>query len=151
MQPLAIATRRRALGLGGAAVLLAGAALLAWLLVSRSPARAPARTVLPAGTAAQQVAIQPETGDFELPSPAQLRALEAGLAPRAQGALVVRTRPDGGQYVDVRGRFLNYAVARRTPDGKLEQGCTTDLQALQNHPASAAPTVSVAPPIAEVK
>jgi hypothetical protein len=163
MQLLALATRRRALAAAGAAALLAGAGLTTWILASKQTVIPPGGAALPGGTAGMRVAIQPETGDFEMPSPEQMRALDAASTPKEGGDLVVRTRPDGGQYVDVHGRFMNYSVARRGADGTLEQGCGTDPGAMlrfrngaaANAPLAAAapalPAAPPAPPIAEVQ
>jgi hypothetical protein len=157
MHPHAHALRRRAYATAVVALVLAGAAVASWLSVSHSTAAAPARPAQSGAIAAQRIALQPETGDFEMPSPAQMQAMGAGTAPRAKGDQAVRTRPDGGQYVDVHGRYLNYAVARRTADGKLERGCCTDLRALQGGAAAGAaapagaPAASPAPPVAEVQ
>jgi hypothetical protein len=44
----------------------------------------------------------------------------------------VQTRPDGAQYVTFRGgHFLNYAVARYGTDGRLEQQCISDPNAVE--------------------
>jgi hypothetical protein len=42
-------------------------------------------------------------------------------------------------------------MARRAADGKLEQGCCTNSQAMQSFLDGTAPGVPPAPPIAEVQ
>jgi len=131
MQRPVVATHRRALALAGAAALLAGAGLAAWLLASQPPVAANTHASLPAGAAGLRVAIQPETGDFELPSPEQMQALGGAGSTKPRGDLVLRTRADGGLTVDVRGHFLSYAVVRRNADGTLELIDVTDPRAVE--------------------
>lgn len=151
MHRLAIATRRRVLVAAGVAALLAAAGLTAWRQVPEPQVAARNLAPVPAGTAGMVVAIQPETGDFVMPSPEQLAAFGAAQAPKALGDLQVRNRPDGGQYVDVRGRFLSYSVARRGADGTLEHGCCTDPGAVARFCNEAPPAAPPAPPKGEVQ
>jgi hypothetical protein len=101
-------------------VLLVAAALAAVLESHHT-----SRTVSPA---AMRVEVQPESGDLVTPTNPQV---VTPLAAEPAGDPVILTRPDGGQYANVRGRFANYAVARRTPDGRLEHSCTTDLKTVE--------------------
>jgi len=74
--------------------------------------------------AAMRVEVQPESGDLV---PAAGPAFLPG-QDDTQGSgreVVIQTRPDGGQYVDLRGRFLHYSIARRNAEGKIEASCTT--------------------------
>jgi len=146
-----MATHRRGLALAGAAVLLAGAGLAAWCLVPQPKVVASSQASLPAGAAGLRVAIQPETGDLELPSPAEMQALGLDGSRKARGDLVLRTRADGGQTVDVRGHFLSYAVARRNADGTLVHDCVTDPRLQTPGVASGAPAPPAAPVQGEVQ
>jgi hypothetical protein len=170
MQQPVRATQRRRLAVAGVLALLAGAGLVAWLLVSQpavvaggaaeSPAvdqaalppvdhaalRAGDLTALPAGAAGMRVAIQPETGDFEMPSPEQMQALGLGASAKSRGDLVLRTRADGGLTVDVRGHFLSYSVAHRNADGSLRHACVTESQLHDHCCGESVPGVPAAAP-----
>lgn len=79
-----------------------------------------------AGMAGMVVAIDPESGELGMPSAEQLAELhltESDQVSRDQGGVVVRNA-DGSLTLDLQGRGQDYAVVRRTADGKLVVGCT---------------------------
>lgn len=86
------------------------------------------------GQAGMRVAVQPESGDL-VPA-----AGEIGPFDEPAGEPVFQRRPDGGLYVDLRGRCLNYAVVQRTPDGRFVHTCTMDAANARTLAASPAET-----------
>ena len=112
---------RRALAVAAGGILIGSFG--AWALTAGAAHRTPATPTHAPGSAGMRVAIQPESGALVAPDAEQSKALEAGTTADDAADLVVQSRPGGGQYVHVEGHFLNYEVARRGPDGKLQQAC----------------------------
>lgn len=103
------------------------APVVARATVAPAPAPAPAKAQAPsAGMAGMVVAIDPESGELGMPSAEQLAELhlsEADIVSRDQAGVVVRNA-DGSLTLDLQGRGQDYAVVRKTADGKLIVGCT---------------------------
>jgi glucose/arabinose dehydrogenase len=128
--------RRRTLLAAGAICLLAVAGV--WSAVSsRAPAAPAAQPETAANAqatgataAGMRVAIQPESGDLVPPSPEQAAELDAlAGTPKATEPPRVEVLPDGTVLVDTRGRLESYSVARIGADGRIETGCTPDVDA----------------------
>jgi hypothetical protein len=71
------------------------------------------------------VGLDPETGQFGIPSKDQLDALGAVENPLnwSSEGLEVVTLSGGGKMIDVQGRFQDYTVVRTGADGKLHYDC----------------------------
>jgi hypothetical protein len=86
----------------------------------------PATADLPPGSAGMQVALDPETGEFGMPSAAQRRELtpdqERNLSYSDEG-LQVEYRADGSRHVNLEGRFQNHSVAHLRDDGSVDIQC----------------------------
>jgi len=115
-----------------------------------SPAAAkPSSERLVAGSAGMRVAIDPVTHRVTAPSPEQMQAMDRESPPaleRSSEGLPVIDLPGGGQRVDLRGRFLEYAIARKDSTGKLHFDCVStakDAKRLVREPAPQAPTKPV--------
>lgn len=82
-----------------------------------------------AGSAGQQVAVDPKTGKFRAPTPEELQELTAPMANnQSSEGLTEKAGPNGAVYVDLEGRFENYTVAKIGPDGKVVTGCATSAK-----------------------
>lgn len=78
-----------------------------------------------AGSAGMVVAIDPETGEAGMPSEQQLAEMkltEAEAVDRDHGGVVTQF-PNGTVMLDLQGRNQDYAVVKRTADGKVVAGC----------------------------
>jgi hypothetical protein len=81
------------------------------------------QTVVVAGRA---VSIDPATGKLRQPTPAEARALAAGLKKlvnRSTEGLTVRQYSNGMKAVDLQGRFQSALVATRKADGSVAVKC----------------------------
>ncbi len=88
-----------------------------------APAATPVSGIVP-GTAGMVIAIDPETGLVGAPSSEQLAEMkldENELVSR-EGGILVR-HPNGMVSLDLQGRNQDYAVVKRTADGKIVTGC----------------------------
>ncbi len=88
-----------------------------------APAATPVSGIVP-GTAGMVIAIDPETGLVGAPSSEQLAEMkldENELVSR-EGGILVR-HPNGMVSLDLQGRNQDYAVIKRTADGKIVTGC----------------------------
>jgi hypothetical protein len=79
------------------------------------------------GAAGMMIAIDPETGQYRMPTPDELQVLQQmnrddALNLSNQG-LVSEPLPGGGIKVNLQGRFQDYSVVRVGKDGKLIYGC----------------------------
>lgn len=78
------------------------------------------------GTAGMQVALDPETGEFGMPTPAQRRELSLDLErdlSHSDEGLQVEYRADGARHVNLEGRFQSFSVARIRDDGSVDFQC----------------------------
>ncbi len=86
----------------------------------------PVREGLTPGAAGMQVALDPETGEFGLPTATQRRELspdmERDLSYSDEG-LQVEYRADGSRHVNLEGRFQNHSVAHLRDDGTVDIQC----------------------------
>jgi hypothetical protein len=100
-----------------------------------SAAASPARPAgFARGTAGMVVGIEPGSGDLGLPTPGQIRELEAALGgslDRSTEGLRVVTLEDGSRRVNLRGRFRAFSIATLDASGRPVVRCVED-------PASAA-------------
>jgi hypothetical protein len=80
------------------------------------------------GVSGQQVAKDPATGKFRAPTPEELKILAPPANNDSTEGLVVRTLPFGVKMVDLEGRFQNYSVATKDPNGKVKTGCVTNTK-----------------------
>jgi hypothetical protein len=90
----------------------------------RTSAVAPAPGIV-SGSAGMVIALDPETGETGLPSPQQLAEMkltETDIVDRDHGGIVTQL-PNGAIKVDLQGRGQDYAVIKRTADGKVVAGC----------------------------
>jgi hypothetical protein len=134
-------------------VLLAGAAALAagaWATTgSRTPApesppvtQGSAEAAAPNAAAGMRLFIDPETGEFGMPSPEASQILEKAMADvlPPSGEPVLMRHPDGHLLVDLNGRGMNYYVARRGADGSVHVDCV-------HTEATAERVIQVPPPV----
>lgn len=106
----------------------------------RAPRRASQLQLAP-GAAGMVVARDPETGEWALPAPDQMRAIGQHRAEAVRltpdGFTEIR-RPDGSVGLDLDGRLQSYAVAQVGPDGKPALRCVpaaSDTAAAGSAPA----------------
>jgi hypothetical protein len=84
-----------------------------------APAPAPAQ-------AGMIIAVDPETGQFSMPSAEQLEALGVSRDPALDDSdegLIQVHHPNGMVSVDLQGRFQEYSVLRIAPDGTRVMAC----------------------------
>jgi len=133
---------------------LALVALVAPVSAAEAPTdtaqEAPAATVtatdaapaLAPGEAGARVFIDPATGERRLPNAAEkqvmARQLRSMLSRSTEG-LVPVYRGDGTVVLDLEGRFMSVAVARKQADGTVEHECVTDEAAAGAFLAGTAP------------
>lgn len=131
---------------------LALVALAAPLSAAEAPTdtaqEAPAATATDAapalapGEAGARVFIDPATGERRLPNAAEkqvmARQLRSMLSRSTEG-LVPVYRGDGTVVLDLEGRFMSVAVARKQADGTVEHECVTDEAAAGAFLAGTAP------------
>jgi hypothetical protein len=113
--------RKRLLVSLAAAAVVAGA----WMVLAGGAKPGAGRQAAGAaapGETGMRVAVEPETREL-VPDVA---APSLGIPADAASDLAIRTRPDGGRYVVLRGHFENYTIVQRTGDGRLVQMCTSD-------------------------
>lgn len=103
-----------------------------------APVKRPARSVAkPAPSAAgfapaqggMMVAIDPETGQFSMPTPEQRAELfgDVNMEENYRSDDLVQVKGPGRTWgMDLRGRFLEFSMARVGADGKVQFDCTTD-------------------------
>jgi hypothetical protein len=94
----------------------------------KSPAPTAAKAAAPAtppATAANMVVTKdPETGELRNATPAERAKLFAGRAPQAAPvAPRVVILPDGTEMLELGEDTMNYAIATKSPDGSIKQGC----------------------------
>ncbi|MEJ7713280.1 MAG: hypothetical protein WKF84_26395 [Pyrinomonadaceae bacterium] len=78
-----------------------------------------------------QVAIDPRTGKLRQPTPEEARALAQSmqkLLSRSSKALTVTRHPDGTESVNVKGRFLNFSMAKMNADGTTSTACVDSAE-----------------------
>jgi len=88
------------------------------------------------------IAIDPETGEYGMPSPEQLEALSKSSLEAlnwSDEGLVEMHHPDGSVSLDLQGRFQQYTVVSIRPDGSKELQCGDDPAAHTHHVASSEP------------
>jgi hypothetical protein len=69
----------------------------------------------------------PETGELRPPTAEELAELAAEFAGlRSDEGLVAVVRPDGTVTVNLEGRYLDFALATRGPDGAAVPHCTSE-------------------------
>jgi hypothetical protein len=86
----------------------------------------PGDTGLTPGAAGMQVALDPETGEFGLPTATQHRELSSDLErdlSYSDEGLQVEYRADGSRHVNLEGRFQNHSVAHLQEDGSVDIQC----------------------------
>jgi hypothetical protein len=82
--------------------------------------------------AGQQVAIDRATGKLRQPTPAEARALAAGMSKflnRSTTGLTAVQHPNGAVSMDLHGRFMSVEVAKVNSDGTISEKCVTNMQA----------------------
>jgi hypothetical protein len=102
-------------------------------------------------TAGMVIGIDPETGRLGMPTPEQLRNLEAQQQIQIEHSpdLVEIHNPDGSVTVDLQGRFQEYATVRTGPDGKLIFECVDgakNAERVLHSPTGDAPGATTAAP-----
>jgi len=94
------------------------------------------------------ISIEPETGalvPYVAASPLRLSAAEqTGLLRSAEGLRQVRL-PNGTVMMGLQGRFMEFAVARVGPDGRMRLGCVNDERALRQALATPCPAAGPTP------
>ncbi len=81
--------------------------------------------------AGQSVAIDRKTGKLRQPTPEEARALAKGLKQllnRSAVGLKMKVHPDGTKTLDLEGRYMSLAVAKRNPDGTVSEQCVTTAE-----------------------
>jgi len=104
-------------------------------------------TVAPGtATAGMVVAIDPETGQLGMPTPEQMaELLDAQAAAEIEGlnhssdGLVQIQHPDGHVTLRTGGRFMEFAIARIGPDGRVTYDCVSSHEALKHALEALAP------------
>ncbi len=93
-----------------------------------------------AGAANMVVTKDPVTGELRPATPAEREKL-LGRRPLVSAEHRVVTLPDGSQMVEMTDADMNYAVARKNPDGTITSACVhgDEAAALKAAPASKAP------------
>ena len=95
-------------------------------VAARGKSVTPLNTDPTPGTVGMQVALDPETGEFGLPTATQRRELspdlERDLSYSDEG-LQVEYRADGSRHVNLEGRFQNHSVAHLREDGSVDIQC----------------------------
>ena len=102
--------------------------------------------------AGMMIALDPESGQYGMPSPEQIAELSAAdkqaVSHSGEGLVEVR-HPDGFVSIDLQGRFQEYSVAKIDVDGKPQIGCGNDpAAALRALDAPAAASTSTPAPAA---
>lgn len=126
--------RLAALGLAAATVL----SLAAPAFAGEKPAVGKGNGVMGNGAMA---AIDPATGKLRQPTPAESKALAAGvesLLKSSASTLRAKQTADGTMSVDLGTSFLNISIAQVGPNGALQQICV-DNAAAANSLVTAAP------------
>ncbi len=108
---------------------------------ARTIAADPAPGVVP-GSAGMIIAIDPETGSVGMPTDAQLEEFklhEGAAASRTADGLVPVIHANGTVSVELDESFQEYAIVRRSVDGKVTFGCIdhpADLEYAQTAPTA---------------
>lgn len=92
------------------------------------------------------IALDPETGEYGMPTPEEMRALSLDRLEqlnRSQEGLVEVHHPDGSVSIDLQGRFQEYAFVRIGPDGRKSIGCVEAPAAAMD--AACGPAIESAP------
>ncbi|MEO6463678.1 MAG: hypothetical protein ABIP29_11440 [Candidatus Eisenbacteria bacterium] len=107
---------------------------------SSKAARAASSGIVP-GSMGMMIAIDPETGEVGMPSPAQISEMnlsEDEAASHEDDGLTQVRSADGTVTVHLQGRYQEYAVIRKAADGTNVVGCV-DHPAKADHVHPAAP------------
>jgi hypothetical protein len=111
-------------------------AALAKVAATAKPAQAVAAREMPGG-AGMRIERDPETGTYGPPKLGAAPIADPALNRSQEGLHEVRL-PDGSYMIDLQGRFQEYTIIERGPDGKLRTRCVQD------------PTKVVGPEVIEV-
>ena len=97
-------------------------------VVARAPRAAEKETGIVPGSSGMLIAIDPETGTVGMPSPEQVAEMKLSEDETVSkdGGYTITQRPNGTVVLETNGRFQEYAVIRRTTDGKYVTGCVDD-------------------------
>jgi hypothetical protein len=102
-------------------------------VVAAAPRAAEVTTGIVPGTAGMLIAIDPETGEPGMPSPEQIAEMKLSEDETvSKEGYTVSELPNGTLVLEANGRFQEYAVLRRTADGKIVTGCVSDPKHLND-------------------